>query len=352
MTRSNVPPFKRFFATEANMTAEQSAFFHHWRSAWVSGTALPVDGSISYLFCYTSGILSRTPEEAACELSRLSEAYRHSEPRFADYARQWIADCYVLRGDLAGALEVFPSPVLGSKASAMADSLLSLRLLVGQPPRASELLALDGPAVTAWGRKHLDLIHAWIDAQAPAQSSPSILERLKDWSASAHRYRYSAFAGSIAHTECAVSQFSFSQVPEAVAFARKIIREAENTVREERDIPRVGEGWIAETELYYALRRFFRSVEVVQHARPEWLGKQHLDIFIPSALVAVEYQGPQHDAPVDHFGGEKAWKAVRQRDAKKRRLCKTNGVHLIEVRPGYSFAALVEEITRECPALR
>ncbi len=334
------------------MTADQLAFFRSWRSAWKCGTALPVDGSISYLFCYTYGILSRPVDEAARELGRLSDAYRPTEPYFADYARRWLADCLVLKGDLAGALRVFPSPTLGSKASAMADTLLSLRLAVDQIPRASELLALDGPAVTAWGRKHLDLVHAWIDAEVPAQSNPSILTRLREWSSTARRYPYSAFIGSVARTECAVPQYSFSRMPEATAFVRSLIREAENTVREEKSIPRVGEGWIAETELYYALRSFFHPINVVQHARPDWLGRQHLDVFIPSALVAVEYQGQQHDAPVSYFGGEKAWLAVRRRDAKKRRLCKANGVRLIEVRPEYSFVALIEEMVRECPALQ
>jgi hypothetical protein len=352
MPDQSVPPFKKFFATEADMTADQLAFFRSWCSEWKRGTAIPVEGSISYLFCYTYGILSRPVDEAAGELSRLSDAYRNTEPYFADYARHWLADCLVLKGDLAGALAVFPSPALGSKASAMADTLLSLRLAVGQIPRASELLALGGPAVTAWGRKNLDLVHAWIDAEVPAQSNPSILARLREWSATAHRYPYSAFTGSVAITECPVPLYSFSLMPDATAFVRALIREAENTVREEKNIPRVGEGWIAETELYYALRNFFQPIEVVQHARPDWLGRQHLDVFIPSALVAVEYQGQQHDAPVSFFGGEKAWLAVRRRDAKKRRLCKANGVRLIEARPGYSFVALIEEMVRECPALQ
>lgn len=352
MPDQRVPPFKRFFATEADMTADQLEFFHSWRSAWERGRALPVDGSISYLFCYTYGILTRPVEETARELARLSDAYRHTEPTFADYARHWLADCHVLKGDLAGALAVFPSPALGSKASAMADRLLSLRLAVGQNPRAPELLALDGPAVTAWGRKHLDLVHSWIDAAVPAQSNPSILTRLREWSVTAHRYPYSAFTGSVARTECSVPQFSFSLMPDAIAFVRALIREAENTVREEKNIPRVGEGWIAETELYYALQRFFAPIEVIQHARPDWLGRQHLDVFIPSALVAIEYQGQQHDAPVSFFGGEKAWLDVCRRDARKRRLCMTNGVRLIEVRPDYSFIALIEAIVRDCPTLQ
>ena len=74
-------------------------------------------------------------------------------------------------------------------------------------------------------------------------------------------------------------------------------------------------------------------------------------MFFPSELVAVQYQVLQHDEPVSYFGGEKAWRAVRRRDAKKRRLCKANGVRLFEVRSGYSLAELIEEIAQERPSL-
>lgn len=351
MPEQQVPPLKHFFATEADMSADQVAFYQSWRSAWARGTALPVDSSISYLFCYSYGVLSHPVDEAAQELARLAEAYKHTEPYFAEYALRWLADCHVLNGDLPRALEVYPSPSLGSKPSSQADTLLSLRLAVGQTPHAQELLALDGPYVTSWGRKHLELIRTWIETKVLSQREPSLLDRLRQWSTTAHRYPYSAFTGSSKRIDCSVQEFCFSQQSDAIAFVRTLIREAENTVREEMNIPRVGEGWISETELYHALRRFFHPIEVIQHARPEWLGKQHLDVFFPSELVAVEYQGLQHDEPVSYFGGEKAWRAVRRRDAKKRRLCKANGVRLFEVRSGYSLAELIEEIAQERPSL-
>jgi hypothetical protein len=34
---------------------------------------------------------------------------------------------------------------------------------------------------------------------------------------------------------------------------KRILRECENTLREEKDFPKVGEGWISETELFYKL---------------------------------------------------------------------------------------------------
>ncbi len=82
-----------------------------------------------------------------------------------------------------------------------------------------------------------------------------------------------------------------------------------------------------------------------QHASPEWLGRQHLDVYLPEIAVGVEYQGAQHDGPVDFFGGPEAYEAVRKRDApRKLGLCKRNGVELVYVRPGYDLDAVVAEI--------
>ena len=110
------------------------------------------------------------------------------------------------------------------------------------------------------------------------------------------------------------------------------------------NIPRIGEGWISETELYYKLQRAFPDSDVLHHASPKWLGRQHLDIFIPAYSVGVEFQGTQHDEPVNYFGGQEAFNAIKRRDARKKRNCKKNGVHLIEVRSGYDFNELIHLI--------
>lgn len=122
---------------------------------------------------------------------------------------------------------------------------------------------------------------------------------------------------------------------DATTYCREITRQAENMVREDAGMPRVGEGWVSETRLFHELRAAFPETEVQQHASPAWLGRQHLDIYIPKLGIAVEYQGPQHDAPIEFFGGVEAYEAVKKRDAKKKRLCSRNGVRIVYVRPGY-----------------
>lgn len=125
---------------------------------------------------------------------------------------------------------------------------------------------------------------------------------------------------------------------------KRLIRECENTFREERCIPRIGEGWIAETELFYKLRDYFSGEKIVNHARPAWLALQHLDIYFPERNIGIEYQGLQHQKPVEYFGGQKTFEKQKERDERKRNLCKANDCVLIYVYEGYNFEELTNKI--------
>ena len=45
----------------------------------------------------------------------------------------------------------------------------------------------------------------------------------------------------------------------------------------------------------------------------------------------IEFQGTQHNEPVDWFGGEEAFKLAQERDNIKRQYCKDNNITLIEI---------------------
>jgi len=121
---------------------------------------------------------------------------------------------------------------------------------------------------------------------------------------------------------------------------KRILRECENTFREESNIPKIGEGWVSETQLFYKLRDAFPDETVVHHGRPSWLSRQHLDVYFPAKNIGCEYQGAQHDNPIDYFGGTEAFRKVQELDARKRELCKQHGCELIYVYGGYDFETL------------
>ena len=112
------------------------------------------------------------------------------------------------------------------------------------------------------------------------------------------------------------------------AIVEPVATEIVNSVRADFGIKPVGFGWVSESLLYNTVCSLCPNEEVVFHYRPDWLEGLELDIFLPERRIGIEYQGQQHYIPVEHWGGEKALKAQKERDKKKARLCKANGVLL------------------------
>jgi hypothetical protein len=231
----------------------------------------------------------------------------------------------------------------------MTDNLLSLKFHVGVHISGRDILTLHGPKVTKWGREHLDQVEQYLDVIVSAFEKNRKVNLLERWKRSSqHWYGYSLLLGGAYMSAgdevlCCV----FSRSPEVIEFVAEMTRDAENSAREESGIPRISEGWVAETELYYAVCRALPNTEVIHHARPTWLGKQHLDVFIPEYAVAIEYQGAQHDQPVEYFGGLEAFQATQRRDQVKMRLCNGNRIHLIYVTEGYDLRAVIREVGAE-----
>ena len=86
--------------------------------------------------------------------------------------------------------------------------------------------------------------------------------------------------------------------------------------------------WKHELSLFHAVRGFYP--DTLYQYRPDWLGRQSLDLYIPSLSTAIEYQGVQHYLPVEFFGGEEALCQRRDLDRVKKELCAANSVRLIE----------------------
>lgn len=127
---------------------------------------------------------------------------------------------------------------------------------------------------------------------------------------------------------------------------RRIIRQSEDIYRIEMGLPRVGEEWVGETELYYKIKKEYPDEKVIHHGRPFWLGKQHLDIYFPEKNIGIEFQGDQHNEPIDFFGGDEALQNRIELDERKRRLCKENNCKLIYVYPDYDWNEFKIEISR------
>lgn len=120
----------------------------------------------------------------------------------------------------------------------------------------------------------------------------------------------------------------------------------QNKFRVSKGIPRIGEGWVSETDLYQKIKNYFSHLVVKHHGKPNWLGRQHVDIWIPKHKIGIEYQGEQHFRPVEFFGGEDAFLKNVERDENKKRLFELNEATLIEVKKGYSLEKLIKKIEK------
>ncbi|WP_394277260.1 hypothetical protein [Luteococcus sp.] len=228
--------------------------------------------------------------------------------------------------------------------------MLSLKAAAGQPYSAVDLLAGAGPRITTFGREHFDLALQTAAAVTEATALAERIKLLQQWADAAPRAPYPVFIGSGASWraghQVSLEQYHFAQVPACLAAGQQLTRTAENVVREEVGIPGVGQGWLSETKLVVEIRDALPELEVQQHASPPWLGRQHLDVYLPELHLALEYQGLQHDHPVAFFGGEQDFAATQRRDARKRQLCRRHGIRLIYVRAGYDLDELLNQIRR------
>lgn len=117
---------------------------------------------------------------------------------------------------------------------------------------------------------------------------------------------------------------------EALKSVKNIIEiEIEEQLRGHFGFPKRGATGNHETILYLIARAIYSDTEIVRHARPGFLGGLTLDIYVPRLRFAMEYQGIQHFKPLRHLGGEKQFKAVIERDRRKKKLCEAAGICLI-----------------------
>lgn len=339
-----VPPFVAHYSNESMMDARQKAFYKHWLANWNQGNALAVDGNISYLFAYTYGVLRLDPEAGARELDRLFASYSGEKEPFPWYCRKWTADFYLLRGDLRTALDRSPPLKLGAAATHSANEIFNIKRELNDRIGAKELLGLIGPKLTRWAKQHIEEVVSYLDIILEAHQKSIGRSLIVDWSVGENRYGWYLFNGSGSGHRIEKPYYCYYTNNEIVRFALGQLRDAENTVRESKGVPRVGEGWVAETTLYYQVKEAFPKLKVVHHARPEWLKPQHLDIYLPDFEIALEYQGAQHDKPVEYFGGLKQFKETQNRDARKLALCLGNNIILIYVRERYQIGTIIDEI--------
>src|SRR3990172_2271112 len=263
------------------------------------------------------------------------------------YAGLVISDSYYLLGWLDKALATCPAPTIGQQWALLSNRRLNLLYANGKDMGATEALGLFPKRLTKYGLDNVERVAVVVGERISELSrGGSILESTLRVEGTALQSSFVVYNGTLHSKEVSLSAVYYDFTRSS--FLRETIgnlsRLAENLLREESGVPNVGEGWIAETLLFRELQKAFPQLRLEQHASPDWLGRQHLDIYFPDIRVAVEFQGSQHERPIAYFGGQAAFEMQKKRDKHKRAKCKRNGIRLVYAHPGYDLFSLVSQV--------
>jgi hypothetical protein len=343
------PPLERLLYDRPHLTQEQQIFYDLWREAleggqvWVTAEAHK-EVMINYVYTYAKDLVVITrdnPPWAAERLERLTLGYQVVE----DLAGDWASDAWLLAGDLVGAYECLPRLKPEKVRAYGADRRLLLKLLLNLPLEALDLLTMFTPNITGIVASRLDDLVEHVDIRLRLEHQEGrdlIGEFYQDLTLETFSWPlFNATVHSVQVDGARVGRVSGLSTARDVAYSMQ--RAAENAVREDLQLPHVGQGWVSETQLFRELERAL-DTNVVQHGVPDGFGRQHLDVWIPEWKIGVEYHGPQHDGPVEFFGGQAGYEMAAQRDREKVTKAQQLGIEIVYVRPGYTFKEVLDKL--------
>lgn len=100
-----------------------------------------------------------------------------------------------------------------------------------------------------------------------------------------------------------------------------------------------------EISVMYVLKEYYGMKETEDFYHGYVLqNKLHLDFYLPSFDLAIEYDGAQHYRPVDWFGGKASFDKQKKRDKLKDQYCKDHGIKLIRIPYTVTTVKQIKEI--------
>ena len=347
-----VPKFNSYYPSQNAMDRHQLSFYKLVESNLNKGNYVDVDGNISYVFVFLYRLLARWNEDGFDSLFEfliyLSEIYKHEE-KLSFYCLHWAFDCLLGLEKYEEYLDkTEPKEVVGT--THYSNLRLNVQKKLGLPANPIDILLMAGGRKTQFIINNQALYRDCIIDTFSAYSEENMewFSLFKQWFPQRNLYPHSLFNGApFRSRDIPYLQFKIEAFYSAYDHLNTITllsKEAENKAREIIGVPRIGEGWVSETELFRKLEIEFSDTKVIQHGRPIWLGRQHFDIWFPNWKIAVEYHGRQHFEPVEFFGGKEAFHKTVERDKRKADLSKRHGVKLLIVTETDNQDDIVQDI--------
>ncbi len=348
-----IPQFESYFPSEDDMSKEQKAFYSIVERSLRKGEFLDVEGNISYVFVYLYKLINKYNKvgfESLYEyLIFVSELYS-KEKKLPEYCRFWAYDCLLGLNRLEEYLDKTEPKILFGTNTHNSNLRLNIQNKLNLELSSIDVLLMMG------GRKskfivenqavYKECILSVLDSYADSKGGwfSLIKKKLPEIKKCPHQL----FSGTPIY---GMPKLSFEIIALYSAYGltgdiKNLAKDAENKARNIIGVPKIGEGWVSETQLFRILEAEFSQTKVLQHGSPRWLGRQHFDIWLPDWNVAVEYHGLQHFQPVDFFGGEAAFKKNVERDKKKLNLARRHGIKLFVVTEEDNTSDLVQQIRK------
>lgn len=346
-----IPKFSGYYPSEGEMDSKQRKFYRHVEESLSKGKYINIEGNIGYIFVYLYKLLRKWKSKGFENLSEyliyISELYSH-ESKLSWYCQFWAHDCLLGLKRYEEYLEK-TEPVQVTGTYGASNLRLNIQRYLTLPANPIDILLLAGGRKTnfivnnqaLYKDKILECFNKY------AEDNQGWFSIFDQWIPEKKLIPHQLFSGA---PLCENPELSFKIIAYYSPYdkiddvIRPLSKDAENLAREEAGVPKIGQGWISETELFRKLENEFSTTKIIQHGQPSWLGQQHFDVWFPNWNIAIEYHGKQHFEPVDFFGGEEAFQKTVYRDKRKANLAKRHGVKLFIITENDDSDELIQNI--------
>ncbi len=292
-----IPQWNTYYPSLDDATPEQRRFYAYWLRETERGRRVDIEGNLSYAFVYLYSTIETFIQYG--DLGRLLARFDRIRDACSDYdkvtqtIRYWTGDAYLFLGyydqawDYLKASYIRVCDVINLRSKCM-DTAIDGHTLI-------RLARESGSLLTKFGKEHrlqvaelaslflqdfhrengqnfIEFFCRQFNFRSLTELDFKTLRRFfsndnefftwrtnyeEQKTKSKGTYEHYLFSGVPLMLPAQRVYIQFESVPyiievAALNEARRIIRESENTVRTELHLPRVGEGWIAETVLYHS----------------------------------------------------------------------------------------------------
>ena len=334
LTQSTIPiPYWEFmYVSNPNILSVQKkeirSFYEYYKKSFLGNKFIDLKGSSNYLFTLFLELFNEYEIEK--DLSNLESNYEKLNchyPIIQSYTRNYLINIYI---KLKEYQKVLPLLLDKNEYFNLTYFLFIKSKLLNKNVDFDVLKdTIKKDSLTEYGRNNITEIMGILKYKF-IESPPKEIDAAINYLSQFDNF----------HTIKGEKPF----IEKLATFLERGLRDSENELREKRGLPKIGEGWINETELYYKIKTKYSDYNVIHHGKPTWLGRQHLDIYIEDLKVGIEYMGSQHYEAIDFFGGKDSLLKTVELDKLKIEKCRANFCKLLIVKEGYLFEEIETKI--------